>query len=326
MVSSLDKTRLETLVLGRLLVRPAAGFGLSDLRRQLFPYVSHTLSDSDWRAQLDEVVATVRKAEWVEMKALRLTDEGQRIALKRLNLQTVPENQGWPNFVAEILIPATMDLPPERAALRSADDLVALLLAREFELKASAPLSLPRVLNAMVWRALGVDSDERLTAGALQRVVLRQHLSGTRVAEPERLARMLAAKVSGSRSVGPQPTRQAILREWLTPAASRTSSVDGESMPLETFAQAARVAARDPETIRFGDHKAFINSVFDRFLSEEGGPRMPMSAFKKKLVAAHRKGLLTLARADLVEAMDRERVAASETHYLNTTFHFVEAD
>ena len=97
-------------------------------------------------------------------------------------------------------------------------------------------------------------------------------------------------------------------------------------MRIETFAAAALSAARDPTTVRFGSHKAFIDSVFERFSSGIDRPAMELPTFKNKLVAAHRKGLLTLARADLVEAMDPERVAASETRYLNTTFHFVEAD
>ena len=50
---------------------------------------------------------------------------------------------------------------------------------------------------------------------------------------------------------------------------------------------------------------------------------MGLDAFKSRLVEAHRADLLTLVRADLVEAMDPQDVAASEARYLNATFHFI---
>ena len=323
---TVDTKRLETFVLARLLMRPKSGLAINDLRRQLYPYVSHALSDSAWRNQLNETVGRLRNHKLIDGTELRLTTAGDKEALRRLSLTKRPKHRNWPRFLAEAVTPAAVGVAPEQAAVKSADDLVALLLAQHHGLRIKGRLSLARVLNALVWNALGVEADERLTAGALQRTVLRRQLQGTRVQEPERLARILAAKVSGARAAGAQPARQAILRDWLasTPAPVQTASA--ETMPIESFAQAAMTAARDPQTIRFGTHKAFIDSVFERYQSGAAGPLMELPMFKKKLVTAHRKGLLTLARADLVEAMDPQRVAASETRYLNTTFHFVEAD
>lgn len=303
---------------------------MSDVGKQLSPFVSHVLSDAGWRSALTDIVQTLRKAELVEPNELRLTNKGRTETLARLSLKEIKGEISWPAFLAEVVVPAALGLDVESVELKTADDLVAVLLIREYALSVSGKPTLPRVLNAMVWKALGVDSDQRLTAGALQRATLQKHLEGTRVKEPERLARILAAKVSGARAAGPTPARQAILRDWLTGADRQRSGepepVMADNMRIESFAEAALHAARDPQTIRFGEHKAFIDSVFERYRTRRGGPPMELPVFKKKLVAAHRRGLLTLARADLVEAMDRERVAASETHYLNTTFHFVEAD
>ena len=41
------------------------------------------------------------------------------------------------------------------------------------------------------------------------------------------------------------------------------------------------------------------------------------------LIEANRLGHLRLSRADLVEAMDRNELAASEIAHENATFHFV---
>ncbi len=328
---SLDTKRLETFVLARLLVRPPSGLGMTDVRRQLFPFVSQTLSESAWRAALTETVERLRGAKLVDDAKLCLTNEGQKEALLRLSLSEHPGHTKWPKFLAEAVIPAALGVASEQVSVKTADDLVALVLAQHFQVKLTGKLSLARVLNALVWKALECEADDRLTAGALQRAVLRRHLEGaTRMKEPESLARILAGKVSGARSAGAQQARQAILRDWLVGRArvspAKASPEQADTMRIETFATAALKAARDPHTIRFGSHKAFIDSVFERYQSGSAGPLMELPMFKKKLVAAHRKGLLTLARADLVEAMDPKRVAASETSYLNTTFHFVEAD
>lgn len=94
--------------------------------------------------------------------------------------------------------------------------------------------------------------------------------------------------------------------------------------PLDDDAFAARVleAARASKTGRFGERKVFISHVF-RALVREGVIADDADAFKERLVSAHRKGLLSLSRADLVEAMEPEDVEASEARYLSASFHFI---
>ena len=48
--------------------------------------------------------------------------------------------------------------------------------------------------------------------------------------------------------------------------------------------------------------------------------------FKQRLLRANQAGLLSLSRADLVEAMDPADVRASEISSLGATFHFVRVD
>ena len=88
------------------------------------------------------------------------------------------------------------------------------------------------------------------------------------------------------------------------------------------FAARVRAAARASKTGRFGDDKVFISHVL-RQLTDEGASVNDAEKFKDRLVSVHRRELLSLSRADLVEAMDPKDVAASETRYLNATFHFV---
>lgn len=53
---------------------------------------------------------------------------------------------------------------------------------------------------------------------------------------------------------------------------------------------------------------------------------MPLDAFKRQLLSAHKAGLLVLARADLVAAMNPRDVAESETAHLEARYHFVERE
>lgn len=88
------------------------------------------------------------------------------------------------------------------------------------------------------------------------------------------------------------------------------------------FAERVLSAARASKTGRFGDDKVFVSHVL-RQLQAEGFAIPDVDAFKERLVAAHRAKLLSLSRADLVQAMAAEDVDGSETRYLNARFHFV---
>ncbi|MEM7675934.1 MAG: hypothetical protein AAF449_08020 [Myxococcota bacterium] len=168
-VTSLDTTRLETFVLARLLIRPKSGIGMSDVSKQLSPFVSHVLSDAGWRSALTDIVHTLRKTELIEPTELRLTAKGRTETMARLSLKELKHETSWSTFLAETVVPAAMGINAAQADLKTADDLVAVLLVREYELSIPGKPTLARVLNAMVWKALGVNSDQRLTAGALQR-------------------------------------------------------------------------------------------------------------------------------------------------------------
>jgi hypothetical protein len=96
------------------------------------------------------------------------------------------------------------------------------------------------------------------------------------------------------------------------------------ALPLKDsdFAKLVLAAARASKTGRFGSNKVFISHVL-RQLAAEGYAVGDAEAVKARLVAAHRAGLLSLARADLVEAMAPGDVDASETRHGSATFHFV---
>lgn len=71
----------------------------------------------------------------------------------------------------------------------------------------------------------------------------------------------------------------------------------------------------------FGPRKCFLSAVFAEMLS--AGTCSDYPSFRRELLAAHRAGELSLARADLVATMDADLVASSEVATDGATFHFV---
>lgn len=78
-------------------------------------------------------------------------------------------------------------------------------------------------------------------------------------------------------------------------------------------ADVLRRVSEAPERYRFGRSKTFIAAL------------APTDDDRRMLVDAHRAGLLTLARCDLVAAVDDPSlITASEVRYLHATWHLVE--
>lgn len=67
----------------------------------------------------------------------------------------------------------------------------------------------------------------------------------------------------------------------------------------------------------------FIAPLWRSAQREPSFPRLSLPEFKQRLVEANSRNLVHLSRADLVQAMDPQSVAESETTHLNATFHFV---
>ena len=89
------------------------------------------------------------------------------------------------------------------------------------------------------------------------------------------------------------------------------------------FAGDVAEAARAVREGRFGDRKIFVSAVWGELRAQPRWAELALDDFKARLLAAHRAGEVTLARADLVAAMDPELVAASEIAADGASFHFV---
>jgi hypothetical protein len=175
------------------------------------------------------------------------------------------------------------------------------------------------VLDALVWRALGVESDAPFTREAALEAVLRRALGGARFRGSQAGARLLAAKHAGAARADAEALSLALLRDFASPEPP--AAIVAAPGDLRAFADRVVRAAHAATSGRFGDEKVFISHVHRAM----GDGSLSLEAFKERLVAAQRAGLVELSRADLVGAMPEGDVRASEIDSLGASFHFIRA-
>jgi hypothetical protein len=129
-------------------------------------------------------------------------------------------------------------------------------------------------------------------------------------------------KATSPKTILPSPPRPRVRGGSIPPHTQEYETISAIDLPQ--FAQAVLQHANSrPPQERFGPNKAFISCVWQATQADPTFPRMDLDTFKRHLTAAHHQGLLYLSRADLVQAMNPQLVAQSETHYLNGQFHFI---
>lgn len=225
--------------------------------------------------------------------------------------------------------------PDREALLRSADHLTALVLAHGYRLTLDRPLpSLAEVRTALVWSAfeqmrgkpVGPLRKRPLTGNTVTLVILADLCDAAPTGSPATLVKRLAARLVGAPRVGTQMLRIGILRTaWdranaeaevpcpPEPAAAPIATVPPPPDDLATFAATVDRIARASTTGRFGDDRVFISHIWRQFTSSQTDRSSSLDGFKRRLVEAHRAGLLTLSKADLPAVLDPKDVCDSLT-------------
>lgn len=207
--------------------------------------------------------------------------------------------------------------------LKTRDDWAAATVARALDLWSDGPPPrLNAVCDALVWRTLELPGTPRRCPAELRGHFLRQLLPG-QAGPPERLVHRLAAREAGAVRADLRALREALVRRWLCARDWAPRSATAPS-PGGDFASAVRAAADRATDGLFGPRKVFISHLWQSMRAHPAFGALTLTDFKRQLVAAHKAGTLTLARADLSAAMDPELLRESETAHLEARYHFVE--
>ncbi len=222
-----------------------------------------------------------------------VTDAGESAALKFLEVTELPVRTKWEHVKNRLLMAQALALKPSSTKVQA-------------HLKKSYGL-----------RACILKQRHKLPTGELP--------TATQVMD------LLAGQAVGARRSGAAELRQALLRQWIDGLAHSTpeqkpATVKTPTDETQAFSSEVLAVARACDTGRFGDNKVFIAHVWRKLHASGSAYAVDEQRFKQRLVEANRAGHLRLSRADLVEAMNPDDVAASATHYLGETFHFVRTD
>lgn len=106
-----------------------------------------------------------------------------------------------------------------------------------------------------------------------------------------------------------------------TPQPTPEAQPEAREAEPKPFPQLALEAAQDTAPWHPDSDKVFISDAYETAKSK--GYEGTLDDFKAELIKAHRANELDLVGADLVEAMPKEKVAASRATYLNGEFHFI---
>jgi hypothetical protein len=254
-----------------------------------------------------------------------LTNAGRERSLHFLGIAEFPSRTNWSTVIAKYLFPKAAGLSASAAVkLDNGDKLAAFILKRKYGLSAGAGSTINQVLEAVVCKELGF-SDETTVEGLLCAVVSR--LLGSERLTKQTLVKQFPLFETGLNACKADAVRRKVVQDWLAGGASPLPPPKPgptEPFDLPTFAATVRaLAVTSPPEDRFHDNKVFIAALWRASQRESNFPSISLSEFKQRLVEANTKNLLHLSRADLVQAMDSQLVADSETAYLNATFHFV---
>ncbi len=292
----MNHDRLELLVLAR----DATKLRDIDLvAAELHRFAPTSMSEATWR----DTLAKVREG----LANLDATAELlRRLGLKKL----VP----WQRLVDHVLPALALGLEAtDSTKLAGRDAWTAAAAARILGIwETGKPPSLSAVCDAFAWRTLGLPGRAKRCPPEVRALFLQRELASSAGAADRQLRLFVARALETGTEL--RAIRDGLVRRWI------------QDQPLhaarDLVAEVKRLAASTTHGV-FGDRKIFISSLWDELRRDRHWASLALADFKTGLVAAQRAGMLELARADLVAAMDPELVAASEIRDGGASFHFM---
>lgn len=262
-----------------------------DTAEATFRFAPSTLSRAAWAEAVGELAATETRIDLARELGVRAA----------ANWQTC----------ADRLLPARALGLGADAIPSDSPGWIAAIAGRALGLRmAGTTPSLGQVGDALAWKELGLSGAPKRCPSEIRALFVQRRLGVTNSGDFERSVRLFVARELGAARPELRALRDALVRGWLIGKSVEKSDV--------TFAAAVARAVADPAARKFGDRKIYIASAW-----QTAALGLDLAAFKTELVAAHRRGEVALARADLVAAADPDLLAASETVAHGATFHFI---
>lgn len=337
-MQKLKNLTFSDLMLIRLLSSTENGLTIGEQKKSLKHFILNSPSGDQWLHELEQLTER-GLLEKKNRARFRITPKGEEVALKILNLSSLPRPIRWQTLKNCYLIATVLELPApinvrDRQHIASADGLRACILDNAYKLSSIPYLSLPKVRDILLWQQLAdttataklkikletfsTGKPRPFTKDSIMALLLNNLIGTERELSWQLALKQLAAKVVNARRIDPEELRRALLT-----TATAKKALPEPSIDLKAFAAQVKQSANQCQTGKFGEKKIFISHVWKQMELDGKQFGLNFDQFKHYLALANNKGLISLTHADLTYAMNRNDVSTSETPYLNSVFHFI---
>jgi len=320
-----------TLVAARISCGGDRGVTLAQLRKDLGPWLPEGRApeqDAALQPPLEALVVSgqaepggAKTPKWM------ITPAGKKALAGTLG---IPAQAPWPTwakmrnlYLTAYALGQPASNETEQKRIQTVTGLRGAILKAEAELPTVPLPTAKQAVDAYLWRQIGRETDAQFTISAVKQYLLQRALEQPNsTLKVSQLEALVPARLVGARRTDANALRQAAIAAW-TQAAPPAEPPPEPETDLARFAGDVHAAARESSTGWFGDTLLFISHLYFTYREHTGRQHLTLDAFKERLVEAHRADLLTLVRADYVEAMPPADVHASRTTYLTGVFHFL---
>ena len=312
------------------------GETVSALARSLGRDIPSAATHAPLARSIERAADELASAGLVERHGSRLvaTRAGRERAAAYLDVAPRDLPTRWPTARDGMLIAKALGIVCDKKALerlRGADGLRAEIIRQDFALPLDPAPTLAQARKALSWRLLsrGASEDvvERVASSAFSGTAVLAALLYSELGAAGRPDAAKGLRLLASRALGTRPDAKSLRGALLSRLVADDGAVVAEPAAapdtIEQFAARALAAGRASPTGRFGDSRVFISHAWRQYIADNPDDTIGLDEFKAKLVEANRLGHASLARADLVPAMDQADVDESRVDYMTATFHFI---
>lgn len=354
----LDQSSLAHIAVLRILCAGNAGCTTTDIKKDLQSFVSHRLSQGEWRRILNEILILLVRDNLIEQisrERYMASSAGGEKALNYLGVSKMP-TKDWKDLKSLYLVAKAIGIksrtPRTLRPLKVAEGLRSAIVKNYFDLQIRAEIpATSQVRNALAIHTIGktfnAPKDQRFSAKSQVPKKLALFLASRNLHRPRdiessgQLLTLLAAEAVGAVQSDPNSLRQALLRKLVTRTEDEAlqkvaekamnneinnPAISKETLDLEGFAGIVQQLAQTSAKGWSGNRRAYISHVWHSMKTEKPDLNLDEDSFKSMLTEAHRAGHITLAIADLRDKANMADIQNSVTRYKNTEWHFIRVE
>lgn len=338
MTANKNSDLLKNLILIRFLTSGKNNPTPKSLSNDLYSFFEHQMGKTDWETFLSDTLQEMINDETLRYsRKYELTEKGEEQVLRFLGLRKRSIRLQWRTVKTKYLPAIALGISPGsdefKSRYKDIDNLRGEILRQKHNLNIPVFPTLTQATDAWIWKQLGIQTDKPFSKTTLLQELINWELKLRIQGKIKTIIKPLCQQAVDARNSTAQELQAALIRSLIDGSVvpkSETLPIEEKFLPredkkfnIEQFAKDVIECASQTSTGWFGEDKIFISHIWQRFKQQPEYANMEETDFKTHLTEANHQGSLSLAQADMIDAMNSDDVRESETRYLNSRFHFL---